>query len=141
MSVEIDFEKFELGRENDIMIEFPTQTDSGILLSHDLTTKVTQSNWFKVLKVGRSVTSIKVGEEAFIYFYNPPVVFEEFDIYPRRKQQEKIDKEILDLQKEKTKIIKTIKPTWEGAPKEVEPEGRKFAVLNAHDVILREVNV
>lgn len=130
----VNFDEFELGRENDIMIEFPTKTNFGLMLMHD-TLKTTQSGWFKVLKVGRKVISVKEGQEAFIYFYNQPVIFEEVHLASRKEQKEVMEKELAEVEKKNSKIIQ-LEPTWTGAPKDEYIEGRIFAVINAHDVIL-----
>lgn len=130
---ELDFSLLTLGRENDVCIEFPTKTDWGlILVSDDLMT--TRMGWFKVVKVGSAVTRVKEGQEAFIYFYNQPIKFEEIHLAPRIEQKKEMEKEKAEFEKTQSKIIQ-VKPTWEGAPKEEFVKDRMFAVLNSHDVI------
>lgn len=129
-----DFKEFELGRENDIMIEFPTKTDFGLIIM-TADNKTAQSGWFKVHKIGRKVQSVKEGQEAYIFFYNQPVIFEGMHLSSRAEQKKVMDEEKEKAEKNSSKIIQ-VKPTWEGAPKDEMVDDRLFAVVNAHDVIL-----
>lgn len=130
--VEIDFNSFELGRPNDVMIEFPTQTNFGLLLMTD-GLKTTQSGWFRVVKTGKEVNKEWEGKEAFIYFHNQPIEFDSLVLASRKEQKE----QMIEESKEANKIIKDIKPTWETEKKVGEKWlERAFAVINAHDVVL-----